>query len=131
MLDTDTQSLQPVSKPKFMWTREKIYAAMMSKLRRAINQHIEAEKTVAQLLYEADTIDVWFGTGGTTSKKLIKQLHAIETTFDITIYASYTLHDVASVAEWWLEKRGRMEPDNSNIKPANIITTTVHNGHGK
>lgn len=109
MPDTDTQSLQPVQKDKFMWTRQKIYAAIMSKVKRATKQRVDLDKTVAQMLYEADIVDVCFGTNGKTSANLIKQLHGIESAFNITIYASYTLHDVASVAEWWLEKRGRFE----------------------
>ena len=109
MPNTDIQSLQPVQKPKFMWTSQKIYAAIMSKVKRATKQRVDLDKTVAQMLYEADIVDAFFGTNGKTSADLIKQLHNIESAFDIQIYASYTLRDVASVAEWWLEKRGRFE----------------------
>lgn len=98
-----------MDKPKFLWTRSKIYAAIMSKVKRATKQRVDLDKTVAQMLYEADIVDVLFGTDGKTSANLIKQLHSIESAFDIQIYASYTLRDVASVAEWWLEKQGRFE----------------------
>ena len=106
---TSKESLQTMDKPKFLWTRSKIYAAIMSKVKRATKQRVDLDKTVAQMLYEADIVDVLFGTDGKTSANLIKQLHSIESAFDIQIYASYTLRDVASVAEWWLEKQGRFE----------------------
>ncbi len=112
---TDTQSLQHVAKQKFMWTRQKIYAAIMSKVKRATKQRVDLDKTVAQMLYEADIVDVCFGTNGKTSANLIKQLHSIESAFDIQIYVTYTLRDIASVAEWWLEKRGRLESIDSQV----------------
>lgn len=131
MPDTDTQSLQPVQKSKFMWTRYKIYATIMSKLKRATKQRVDLEKTVAELLYDADIMDAWFGTNGKTSTNLIKQLHSIESAFGIQIYATYTLHDVASVAEWWLEKRGRFDPTDTNIESANVVATKAHQGRSK
>lgn len=131
MPDTDTQSLQPVQKSEFMWTRYKIYATIMSKLKRATKQRVDLEKTVAELLYDADIVDAWFGTNGKTSTNLIKQLHSIESAFGIQIYATYTLHDVASVAEWWLEKRGRFAPTDTNIESANAVATKAHQGRSK
>ncbi len=131
MLDTDTQSLQPEQKSKFMWTRHKIYAAIMSKMKRAIKQRVDLDKTIFELLYDADIVDAFFGTGDKTSKNLIKQLHSIEGAFGIQIYASYTLHDVASVAEWWLEKRGRFDPTDTDIESANVVKAKAHNNYSK
>ena len=126
MSDTDKQPLQPVQKSKFMWTRYKIYATIMSKLKRATKQRVDLEKTVTELLYDADIMDAWFGTDGKTSTNLIKQLHSIESAFGIQIYATYTLHDVASVAEWWLEKRGRFDPNTSDSDTLNYLQQQNH-----
>lgn len=131
MSDINTQSLPPVPRPKFMWTRHAIYAAIVSKIKRATKQKVDLDKTVAELLYDADITDAWFGTGDKTSKNLIKQLHSIEGAFGIQIYATYTLHDVASVAEWWLEKRGRFDSTDTDIESTNMVTKKAYDNHSK
>lgn len=115
MLDTTEQSLQSTSKPKFLWTRRKIYDMIFSKIGHATKCYVDTETTVAKLFFDADLMDTYLENDGKITKKLISKLSSIESAFRITIYASYTLEDIASVAEWALKRQGRMESVDSQV----------------
>ena len=109
MSDNDTQSLLRDPKPKFIWTRRQVYDMITSRIGRAMKRYIDPQETVAKMLYEADLMDEYLENGGAITAKTTKQLHHIERAFHITIYTSYTLNDIESVAEWILEKNGRID----------------------
>lgn len=112
---TSKESLQTMDKPKFLWTRRKIYDMILSKIGHATKCYIDTKSTVAKLFFDTDLMDAYLENNGALTKKLITQLSSIESAFRIKIYASYTLDDIASIAEWALEKQGRLESVDSQI----------------
>ncbi|MBO4480630.1 MAG: hypothetical protein J5742_03350 [Alphaproteobacteria bacterium] len=68
-----------------------------------MHRYVAPDEIIGRMLYEAE-----FDETAVKIAKLTKQLRHIENAFKIKIYASYTMDDIASIAEWSLSKRGRM-----------------------
>ena len=105
----------PKPKSKFRWTHDAVYNAVMSKLWRAMKCRIYPEDTVF-MLYEADLMDSYLDNNGKITKRLFNAVCNIEKTFNIRIVNNYTFDDIISVAEWKLEKQGRLAPDVPDIE---------------
>lgn len=99
---------------------------VMSKIWRAMKCPIHPENTVFYMLYEADLMDNYLNNNGKITKKLLTSLRNIESAFGIKIVAGYTFDDIVSVAEWQLEKQGRLAPDVPDIEAIKRQQTEQH-----
>lgn len=97
------ESFTPKLKPRPFWTTRQIYDMITYRIGHAMHRYVAPDEIIGRMLYEAE-----FDETAVKIAKLTKQLRHIENAFKIKIYASYTMDDIASIAEWSLSKRGRM-----------------------